>query len=77
MTSMAAAIAAALPTTQIQAPVIEKPTYEAIPASMSKAVDIEADIPITRVQIDTLVRVPNQIFNGFAHFTDGRWFQKS
>jgi len=55
-TSMAAAIAASLPAPTAAAPVVERPTYEAIPASMSKVIDIEADIPITRVQIDALVR---------------------
>jgi hypothetical protein len=55
-TSMAAAIAASLPAPTAAAPVVERPTYEAIPASMSKVVDMEVDVPITRVQIDALVR---------------------
>lgn len=53
-TSMAAALAASLPapTAVNAAPV---PTYEAIPASMAKVIDIEADIPLTSVQLDGLV----------------------
>lgn len=53
-TSMAAALAASLPAPQA-ASVPAAPTYEAIPASMSKVVDIEAEIPLTCVQIDGLV----------------------
>jgi translation initiation factor 3 subunit H len=53
-TSMAAALAASLPAPQA-ASTPAAPTYEAIPASMSKAVDIEAEIPLTCVQIDGLV----------------------
>ena len=60
-TSMAAAIAASLPAPTAAAPVVERPTYEAIPASMSKVIDIEADILITRVQIDALVRSPSTL----------------
>jgi translation initiation factor 3 subunit H len=53
-TSMAAALAASLPAPQAAStPAV--PTYEAIPASMSKAVDTEAEIPLTSVQIDGLV----------------------
>ena len=52
--SMAAAIAASLPAPQA-APTPAAPTYEAIPASMSKAIDIEADIPLTCVQLDGMV----------------------
>ena len=51
---MAAAIAATLPATQA-APAAAAPTYEAIPPSMAKAIDIEADIPLTGVQLDGLV----------------------
>ena len=53
-TSMAAALAASLPAAPAAsaAPV---PTYEAIPASMAKVIDIEADIPLTSVQLDGLV----------------------
>ncbi|KDR85069.1 hypothetical protein GALMADRAFT_233676 [Galerina marginata CBS 339.88] len=53
-TSMAAALAASLPA----APSVSAapaPTYEAIPASMAKVIDIEADIPLTCVQLDGLV----------------------
>lgn len=53
-TSMAAALAASLPAPQA-ASTPTAPTYEAIPASMSKVVDIEAEIPLTSVQIDGLV----------------------
>ncbi|THH30075.1 hypothetical protein EUX98_g4102 [Antrodiella citrinella] len=52
--SMAAAIAATLPAVSTT-PAPAAPTYEAIPASMSKAIDIEADIPLTSVQLDGLV----------------------
>lgn len=51
---MAAAIAASLPTVQA-APAPVAPTYEAIPPSMSKVIDIEADISISSVQLDALV----------------------
>ncbi|KAG6819449.1 hypothetical protein H0H93_011798 [Arthromyces matolae] len=51
---MAAALAASLPATSA-APVSAAPTYEAIPASMSKVIDIEADIPLTCVQLDGMV----------------------
>ncbi|TFY83600.1 hypothetical protein EWM64_g420 [Hericium alpestre] len=50
---MAAALAASLPAPQA-APTPAAPTYEAIPASMSKVIDIEADIPLTAVQLDGL-----------------------
>lgn len=53
-TSMAAALAASLPAPQT-APTPAAPTYEAIPASMSKVIDIEAEIPLTNVQLDGLV----------------------
>ncbi|KAJ8502864.1 hypothetical protein ONZ45_g11365 [Pleurotus djamor] len=52
--SMAAALAASLPA-PTAAPTPAAPTYEAIPASMSKVIDIEADIPLTCVQLDALV----------------------
>ncbi|KAH8102455.1 translation initiation factor 3 subunit 3 [Cristinia sonorae] len=52
--SMAAAIAASMPAPQ-SAPTPAAPLYEAIPASMSKVVDIEADISIAAVQLDGLV----------------------
>ncbi|KAL6304288.1 hypothetical protein BKA93DRAFT_733537 [Sparassis latifolia] len=48
---MAAALAASLPAPQA-APAPFAPTYEAIPASMSKAIDIEAEIPLQSVQLD-------------------------
>lgn len=51
---MAAALAASLPAPQA-APTPATPAYDPIPASMSKLVDIEADIPITHVQLDGLV----------------------
>ncbi|KAJ3553636.1 hypothetical protein NM688_g3499 [Phlebia brevispora] len=55
--SMAAAIAASLPAPQ-SAPTAAAPTYEAIPPSMAKVIDIEADIPLTGVQLDGLVSAP-------------------
>lgn len=54
-TSMAAALAASLPA-PAAAPAPTAPTHEAIPASMAKVVDIEADIPLTSVQLDGMVR---------------------
>ena len=53
-TSMAAALAASLPAPQ-SAPAPSAPTYEAIPASMAKVIDIEAEIAITSVQLDAMV----------------------
>jgi len=53
-TSMAAALAASLPAPSSVA-VAPAPTYEAIPASMAKVIDIEADIPLSSVQLDGLV----------------------
>ncbi|KAJ3503159.1 hypothetical protein NLJ89_g8556 [Agrocybe chaxingu] len=53
-TSMAAALAASLPA-PAAVTVAPTPTYEAIPASMAKAVDIEAEIPLTCVQLDGMV----------------------
>lgn len=53
-TSMAAALAASLPAPS-SAPTPAAPTYEAIPASMSKVIDIEAEIPLTNVQLDGMV----------------------
>lgn len=52
--SMAAALAASLPAASAT-PVPVVPTYEAIPASMSKVIDVEAEIPLTCVQLDGLV----------------------
>ncbi|PVG04793.1 hypothetical protein CPB86DRAFT_746879 [Serendipita vermifera] len=54
-TSMAAALAATLPAPTSAAPSTIKPTYEAIPPSMSKIIDVQAEIPITSVQIDAMV----------------------
>ncbi|KAI5123765.1 hypothetical protein M0805_000354 [Coniferiporia weirii] len=51
---MAAAIAASIPAAQA-APAPAQPTYEAIPPSMSKVIDIEAEIPVTAIQLDALV----------------------
>ena len=53
--SMAAALAASLPAPSA-APAPAAPTYEAIPASMSKVIDIEAEIPLASVQLDGMVR---------------------
>ena len=51
---MAAAIAASLPAPQA-APTQAAPSYEAIPPSMAKLIDIEADIAVTSVQLDGMV----------------------
>jgi translation initiation factor 3 subunit H len=53
-TSMAAALAATLPAPQ-NAPAPAAPVHDAIPASMSKLIDIEADISIQTVQLDGMV----------------------
>jgi translation initiation factor 3 subunit H len=51
---MAAALAASLPApAAVSAP--PQPTYESIPPSMAKVVDIEAEIPLTVVQLDGMV----------------------
>lgn len=55
-TSMAAAIAASLPTPQA-ASAPAAPIHEPIPASMSKLIDIEAEIPLHLVQLEGLVRL--------------------
>ncbi|GJE87592.1 eukaryotic translation initiation factor 3 subunit H [Phanerochaete sordida] len=52
--SMAAAIAASLPAPSA-APTPAAPTHEAIPASMAKVIDLEADIPIACIQLDGMV----------------------
>ncbi|KAI0274637.1 hypothetical protein BC834DRAFT_849016 [Gloeopeniophorella convolvens] len=52
-TSMAAALAASLPAPQA-ASAPSAPVHEPIPASMSKLVDIEAEIPISFVQLEGL-----------------------
>ena len=54
-TSMAAAIAASIPAAQAPAAVPAAPIYETIPPSMAKVIDIEGEIPITKVQLDGLV----------------------
>ena len=54
MATMAAAIAASLPTVQA-APAPVAPTQENLPTSWNKSVDPEAEIPVTTVQIDGLV----------------------
>jgi translation initiation factor 3 subunit H len=54
---MAAALAASLPAAPVAA-APAAPTYQAIPASMSKVIDIEADISLNVVQLDALVRYP-------------------
>jgi len=56
MATMAAAIAASLPAVQA-APTPVAPTQESLPAGWNKRVDAEAEIPITTVQIDGLVRL--------------------
>ncbi|KAF8622897.1 hypothetical protein AX15_006661 [Amanita polypyramis BW_CC] len=52
--AFAAALAASLPA-PAAAPAPAAPTYEAIPPSMAKVVDIEAEIPIHTVQLDGMV----------------------
>jgi hypothetical protein len=52
--SMAAALAASLPApAAVSAP--PQPIYESIPPSMAMVVDIEAEIPLTLVQLDGMV----------------------
>lgn len=66
--SLAATIAASMPAAQT-APAPSQPTYEAIPPSMSKVIDIEAEIPITTVQLDALVNtsfLPNN-YRSISH----------
>ena len=57
---MAAALAASLPAPSAVT-VAPAPTYEAIPASMAKAIDIEAEIPLTCVQLDGMVCLHHRI----------------
>lgn len=62
-TSMAAAIAASMPEKQAapsSAPTTVA-THEAIPASMAKVMDVEAEIPLTSVELDGLVSVEQVI----------------
>ena len=51
---MAAALAASLPAPSAAA-AAPQPTYESIPPSMAKVVDIEAEIPLALVQLDGMV----------------------
>jgi hypothetical protein len=61
-TSMAAAIAASLPAPQASsAPVA--PIHEPIPASMSKLIDIEAEIPLNVVRLEGLVCPFSSLFH--------------
>lgn len=53
-TSMAAALAATLPAPSA-APAAVATSQEAIPASMAKLIDIEAEIPLNYVQLDGMV----------------------
>jgi translation initiation factor 3 subunit H len=63
-TSMAAAIAASLPAPQAaSAPVA--PIHAPIPASMSKLVDMEAEIQLNTVQLEGLV-CPAVVASHFA-----------
>ena len=57
---MAATLAASLPAPQA-APTPVAPAYEAIPASMSKVIDTEGEIPVTSVQLDGLVGIGRYI----------------
>ena len=52
--SMAAALAATLPTAQV-AP-RSTAQYDSLPPTMTQTVDAEANIPVTSVQLDALVR---------------------
>ncbi|KAG8810666.1 hypothetical protein FRC17_002840 [Serendipita sp. 399] len=54
-TTLAATIAASLPAQPAATTSAVKPTYEAIPPSMSKIIDVTAEIPVTSVQIDAMV----------------------
>ena len=56
-TSMAATLAASLPVHQATTPALPQSSRETIPPSMSKLIDVEADIPISVVQLDGLVRL--------------------
>ncbi|KAF8585565.1 hypothetical protein K439DRAFT_1409928 [Ramaria rubella] len=68
--TMAAALAASLPAPQA-APAPAAPSYEAIPASMSKVIDTEGEIPITSVQLDGLVvsKIIKHSRDSPAHYT--------
>lgn len=54
--AFAAALAASLPA-PAAAPAPAAPKYEAIPPSMAKAIDIEAEIPTHVVQLDGMVSI--------------------
>jgi len=72
-TSMAAAIAASLPAPQA-ASVPAAPVHEPIPASMSKLVDMEAEIPLNLVQLEGLV-CPAVVAPHFACYR--LWYYRS
>jgi hypothetical protein len=59
-TSMAATLAASMPSAQV-APTPSVPTYEKIPESMLKVIDVEVGIPLASVQLDSLVRTISKI----------------
>jgi len=53
--SMAAALAASLPAPSA-APAVAAPVLEfTIPASMSRVIDVEAEIPVKEIQLDGMV----------------------
>lgn len=56
---MAAAIAASMPEKQSAASAAPTaaPTHEQIPASMAKLMDVEAETPLTTVELDGLVSI--------------------
>jgi translation initiation factor 3 subunit H len=66
--SMAAALAASLPS-QAPAPAPAATNYDSIPQWMSKVIDIEAEIPLTSVQLDGMVRVFIYIGNSMFYLT--------
>jgi len=67
-TSMAAAIAASLPAPQT-ASAPAAPMHEPIPASMSKLIDIEVEIPLNLVQLEGLVCTPRACSSFHLTFT--------
>ena len=52
-TSMAAALVASLPAPSVVT-AAPTPLYEPIPASMAKVIDIEAEIPLTCMQLNEM-----------------------
>lgn len=73
--SLASRLAASLPTTQASAPSASTPqtAKETIPKSLAHAVDVEAEIPLESVRIDSLVschhhRRPFFASNQFVYF---------